>query len=146
MDRYKNVVLRDVYAKWHMHRDWRQAWVKDAFVELRELIAMKLALAPSGAVLPCHALDREMVDILEKHAKGDRALYQSIFVALVLDALKTKANDAFGVRMSHLVTYGYRAPLLAFLVARILEENVDNVMKLHENARARDEIFSFFDL
>lgn len=147
MDRYRCVVLKDVYAKWQMGRDWRKPWVRDAFVDLQELIATRLTSPPSAVgSFACQALDAELYDLLERHAKGDRALYQGMFVALILDALQAKASDAYACKSNHLLTYGYRSPLLAFLVASILEENLAAVMALYENERSRADVLAFFDL
>lgn len=132
MDRNK---YKDVFAKWQMHRDWKTSWVKDAFVDIHHLITTKLTSSP---VKPSRCVDQDVADILEKHLQGDRALYQSVFVALILDALKSKTTTS--------LTFGYRSPLLSFLLSKVVEEHTDQLLKFSESERLRNEVLQFFDM
>lgn len=144
LERYKTTHYKDVYAKWSMNAPWQREWVREAFIDLRELISVKM----TAEELPsCHSLDAELIEILEKHRKGEVAAYQSMFVALILEALDMKRADDYAKKTHSLLTHGYKSHLLSFFIARLLEEdNLDLVIALYKDEAKKNEVLKFFDL
>lgn len=170
VERYRTNIYKDVYAKWHMDTlAWGKPWVKNAFVEIKEFITTKLGndIVPSS----CFDFDVELIDILERHRKGvsqgsdpkksssndlgagagagagDVACYQSIFVALMLDALEKKKKDTFAKNPMTLLTHGYKSQLLSCFMAELLgESTIDPFLALYNNKVAKERVLKFFDL
>lgn len=158
VERYRTNIYKDIYAKWHMDTlAWGKPWVKNAFVELKEFITTKLGndVVPSS----CFDFDVELIDILERHRKGqaqgqaqiqdqgDVACYQSIFVALMLDALEKKRKDTYAKTPLTLLTHGYKSQLLSCLMAELLgERTIDPFLALYNNKVAKEKVLKFFDL
>lgn len=162
VERYRTHTYKDMYAKWHMDTlAWGKPWVKNAFVEIKEFITTKLGndVVPSS----CFDFDVELIDILERHRKdqgvtavdktttdkpaGDVACYQSIFVALMLDALEKKKKDVYAKTPLTLLTHGYKSQLLSCLMAELLgERTIDPFLALYNNKVAKERVLKFFDL
>jgi hypothetical protein len=162
VERYRTNIYKDIYAKWHMDTlAWGKPWVKNAFIEIKEFITTKL----SNDVVPssCFDFDVELIDILERHRNGqkgqgvttetndkpagDVACYQSIFVALMLDALEKKKKDTYAKKPLTLLTHGYKSQLLSCFMAELLgESTIDPFLALYNNKGAKEKVLKFFEL
>lgn len=165
VERYRTNTYKDMYAKWHMDTlAWEKPWVKNAFVEINDFITTKLGndVVPSS----CFDFDVELIDILERHRKGQGgggnstdtdktnskpagnvACYQSIFVALMLDALEKKKKDVYAKTPLTLLTHGYKSQLLSCLMAELLgERTINPFLTLYNNKVAKERVLKFFDL
>lgn len=96
----------------------------------------------------CFDLDVELIQILDRHCQGNVACYQSIFVALILEALKMKKMDAYAKKQHSLLTYGvWVCHLLSFLLARLLDEsNIENVLALYKDESAKRHVLDYFSI
>lgn len=150
IERYRTVNYRDIYTKWHMSPStrWEKPWVKAAFVDVNEFITTKVAAnETTTSTNSCFDLDVELIQILDRHCQGSVACYQSIFVALILEALEMKKMDAYAKKQHSLLTYGYKCHLLSFLLARLLDEsNIEHVIALYKDESARRHVLDYFSI
>lgn len=152
IEHYRTVNYRDIYAKWHMSptTQWEKPWVKAAFVDVKVFITTKVADKATSTTTSsnsCFDLDVELIEILERHCQGNVASYQSIFVALILEALEMKKMDAYAKKQHSLLTYGYKCHLLSFILARLLDEGtIENVIALYKDESAKRHVLGYFDL
>lgn len=147
--RQKFEKYKDLYEKWHMDnpRVWEKSWVKAAFMDVKEFIA-NMDTTTTTCASSSQELDDEFGDILEKHRPaGELAACQAIFVALIFETLETKKNDDYGRKKTTLLTHGYKCPLLAFLVSRMLgDETLDPLMRLYQDSSSKNHFLTFFEL
>lgn len=137
----------DIYTGWHLGDDddaeWRQEWVKDAFVELQQLWTTTLAASDTPS---CRDVDVATIEILDKHRKGDAGAYQAIFVALLLKMLDAKQHDTFAQRSCWVLSHGWKSRCLSLFLAKLLQEDtLPSVLELHRNVDAKRKLLSFFN-
>lgn len=133
----------DIHTGWHMEDGaWRQEWVKDAFHDLQELWTTKMEATDTPS---CRDIDLAMVQILDKHRKGDAAAYQSIFVALMFRMLDAKAHDDCGQRPCWLLSHGWKSRCLSLFMAKLLEEDtLPSLLEMYHDAEAKKDVLAFF--
>lgn len=134
---FKEKTSRDVFSKWHMDSPavWEKPWVKVAFGDVKDFLISRVAAKPPPN---CAQLDVDLMEIMARHHhEGEMSACQSIFVALLLEAVDT---------IHPLETYGYRCHVLSYLMWEMPAKHPAKVRALLHDPVAKARVMSFFDL